>query len=80
MEGLGNIYGNKLQTCRPKGKTYRYAQLGELVRSIVVEHAPEHEVICGSKPAREKHEKVKLLLNNSHLEPQAGVPNVKVVL
>jgi hypothetical protein len=56
MEGLGNIYGNKLQTCRPKGKTYRYAQLGELVRSIVVEHAPEHEVICGSKPAREKHE------------------------
>jgi hypothetical protein len=29
--------------------------LGELIHSIAVEHAPEHEVICGSKPAREKH-------------------------
>jgi hypothetical protein len=39
----------------PKDKTYRYAQLGELVRSVVVEHAPEHEVIYGSKPTGEKH-------------------------
>jgi hypothetical protein len=39
-----------------KGKTYRYAQLGELVHSIVVEHASEHEIIYGSKPVREKHE------------------------
>jgi hypothetical protein len=54
-EGLGNIYGNKSQTCHPKGKTYRYAQLGELVRFVAVEHALEHEVICGSKPAGEKH-------------------------
>jgi hypothetical protein len=27
----------------------------QLVRSVVIEHAPEHEVICGSKPARENH-------------------------
>jgi hypothetical protein len=39
-----------------KDKTYRYTQLGELVWSIVVEHAPEHKVICGSKPIGEKHE------------------------
>jgi hypothetical protein len=54
-EGLDNIYGNGFHTCRLKGKTYRYAQLVELVRSVAVEHAPEHEVIYGSKPAREKH-------------------------
>jgi hypothetical protein len=52
---LGNIYGNGSQICCPKGKTYIYAQLGELVRSIAVEHAPEHEVIYGSKPTGEKH-------------------------
>jgi hypothetical protein len=55
-ESLGNIYENGSQTYRPKGKTYRYAQLGELVHSIMVDHALEHEVICGSKPAGEKHE------------------------
>jgi hypothetical protein len=38
-----------------KDKTYKDAQLGEFVHSIAVEHAPEHEVICGSKPAGEKH-------------------------
>jgi hypothetical protein len=54
-EGLGNIYGNGSQTCHPKGKTYRYAQLGELVHSVTIEHASEHEVICGTKPAWEKH-------------------------
>jgi hypothetical protein len=46
-EGLGNIYGNRFQTYHPKGKTYRYAQLGELVHSIAVENTLEHEVICG---------------------------------
>jgi hypothetical protein len=54
-EGLDNIYGIGFHTCRLKGKTYKYAQLGELVLSIAVEHAPEHEVIYESKPAREKH-------------------------
>jgi hypothetical protein len=54
-EALSNIYGNGSQTCCLKGKTYRDAQLGELVHSIVVKHAPEHEVGCGSKPVREKH-------------------------
>jgi hypothetical protein len=37
-----------------KGKTYRDAQLEELAHSVVVEHTPEHEVVCGSKPTREK--------------------------
>jgi hypothetical protein len=55
MEVLSNIYGNGSQTCHPKGKTYRDAQLEELIHSIAVEHTPEHEVICGSKPAGKKH-------------------------
>jgi hypothetical protein len=55
MEGLGNIYGNRSQTCHPKGKTYRYAQLRELLHSVTIEHALEHEVIRGSKPVGEKH-------------------------
>jgi hypothetical protein len=54
-KGLSNIYGNGSQTSHPKGKTYRYTQLGELARSVTVEHALKHEVICGSKPAGEKH-------------------------
>jgi hypothetical protein len=54
-EGLGNIYGNGSQTYHPKGKTYRYAQLAELVYSVAVEHVVEHEVICRSKPVGEKH-------------------------
>jgi hypothetical protein len=49
MEALGNIYRNGSQTCRPNDKTYRDAQLRELVHSVTVEHAPEHEVACGSK-------------------------------
>jgi hypothetical protein len=55
-EDLSNIYRNGSQTCHLKGKTYRYAQLGELVHSVVVEHVLEHEVIYGSKPIGEKHE------------------------
>jgi hypothetical protein len=54
-EGLGSIYGNRSQTYHPKGKTYRYAQLKEFVHSVAVKHAPEHEVICESKPTGEKH-------------------------
>jgi hypothetical protein len=37
-----------------KGKTYRDTHLGELIHYVAVEHAPEHEVICGSKPVGEK--------------------------
>jgi hypothetical protein len=50
---LGNIYRNGFQTCHPKGKTYRDAQLGELIHSIAVEQLSEHELICGSEPAWE---------------------------
>jgi hypothetical protein len=35
----------------PEGKTYRDAQLGELVYSVAVEQLPEHELACGSEPA-----------------------------
>jgi hypothetical protein len=55
MKGLGNIYVNGSKIYRSKDKTYTYAQLGELVHSIAIEHASEHEVICGSKPVGEKH-------------------------
>jgi hypothetical protein len=69
MRVLDNIYGNRSQTCRSKGKTYIYAQLRELVHSVTIEHVLEHEVICGSKPAGEKHGEGEMLLNSSHLEP-----------
>jgi urease beta subunit len=49
-----NIYGNRSQTYRPKGKTYRDAQLGEHVHFVTVEHALEHEVVSGSEPTGEK--------------------------
>jgi hypothetical protein len=52
-ETLGIIYGNGSQTCHPMGKTYRYAQLSELVHLVAVEHAPEHDVVCGSEPIGE---------------------------
>jgi hypothetical protein len=65
-EALGNKYGNRSQICHPKGKTYKDAQLRELVHSVVIEHVLEHKVICWSEPAGEK---LKLLLNSSHLEP-----------
>jgi hypothetical protein len=54
-ESFGNIYGSESRTHCRKSKTYRDAQLGEHVHSIMVKHAPEHEVICRSKPIREKH-------------------------
>jgi hypothetical protein len=54
MKDMGNIYRNGSQTCHLKGKTYRDAQLGELIHSVMVEHTPEHEVIYGSEPAGEK--------------------------
>jgi hypothetical protein len=57
MEGLDNIYRNISQTCHPKGKTDRDAQLEELVHSVTVEHVPEYEVICGSEPIGEKCER-----------------------
>jgi hypothetical protein len=53
-KALGNIYGNGSQTYHPKGKTYKNAQLEELVHSVTVEHTPEHKVVCGSEPAWEK--------------------------
>jgi hypothetical protein len=53
MKTLDNIYGNGSR-CHTKGKTYRDAQLGEFVHSVMVEQLPEHELICGSEPAWER--------------------------
>jgi hypothetical protein len=39
-----------------KSKPYRYAKLRELVHSVSVEHASEHEVIYGSKSVWKKRE------------------------
>jgi hypothetical protein len=50
---------NGSQTYRPKGKTYIDAQPGELIHSITVDHASEHEVICRSKPIGEKRRESK---------------------
>jgi hypothetical protein len=52
---LDRRIGETSQTCHPKGKTYRDAQLGEFIHSVAVEHALENEVIYKRKPAREKH-------------------------
>jgi hypothetical protein len=51
---LGNICWNGSQTCHPKGKTYRDAQLGDLARSVAVNHMMEHGAVCRSEPAGEK--------------------------
>jgi hypothetical protein len=41
---------NESQVYNPKAKTYKDAQLGELVHSIVIEHTPGHGVAYGSEP------------------------------
>jgi hypothetical protein len=57
------MYGNirqhireRIRACHLKGKTYRDAQLGELVYSVVVGQLPEHELACGSEPTWERGE------------------------
>jgi hypothetical protein len=53
-ESLGNIYENRSQTCHPKDKTYRDAQLGELTHSVTADHMLEHGVVCRSEHVGEK--------------------------
>jgi hypothetical protein len=45
-----------MQTCHPKGKTYRDTQLREPVHSVVVEQLPEHKLAYGSEPSWERGE------------------------
>jgi hypothetical protein len=68
-ESLGNIYRNISQTCCLKGKTYRDAQLGELIHSIAVEHCRSMKSSVGVNPQGRSTEKMKLLLSGSHLNP-----------
>jgi hypothetical protein len=53
---LGQHIREWIQTYHLKGKTYRDAQLGELVHSVAVEQLPEHELACGSEPVWERGE------------------------
>jgi hypothetical protein len=53
---LGQHIRERIQTCHPKGKTYKDAQLGEFVHSVAVEQLLEHELACGSEPAWEREE------------------------
>jgi hypothetical protein len=64
-EVLCNIYENGSQICHSKGKTYRDAQLRELVHSIAVEHVPEHEVIWYSEPVPDTPN-VEVILRHFH--------------
>jgi hypothetical protein len=54
METLDNIYENRSHAYHPKGKTYRDAQLGELVHSVTVKRVPEHGVAYRGEPVGEK--------------------------
>jgi hypothetical protein len=40
----------------------------------MIEQLPEHELVCVSENPHGSTEKVELLLNDSHLEPQAVRP------
>jgi hypothetical protein len=53
---LGQHIREWIQTCHPKGKTYKDVQLEEFVHFIAVEQLLEHELACGSEPAWECRE------------------------
>jgi hypothetical protein len=53
---FGQHIRERIQTCHPKGKTYRDAQLGGIVHSVAVEQLPEHELVCESEPTWERGE------------------------
>jgi hypothetical protein len=55
------------------GKTYTDAQLREFVHSVVVEQLPSTNSSLGVNQ-HGSTEKVKLLLNGSHIEPQVVRP------
>jgi hypothetical protein len=55
-ENLEQHIRERIQTCHPKGKTYRDTQLGEIVHSVVVEQLSEHKLAYGSEPAWEHGE------------------------
>jgi hypothetical protein len=55
-ENLGEDMRERIQTRHLKGKTYRDAQLEELIHSVAVEQLLEHELACESEPVRERGE------------------------
>jgi hypothetical protein len=55
-ENLAQHIQEWIQTCHLKGKTYKDAQLGELIHSVAVEQLSEHELACGSEPTWERGE------------------------
>jgi hypothetical protein len=74
MEYLSNIYGNRSQICCSKSKTYRDAQLESLFIPSRLSTRQSTKPSVGVNPQGRSTEKVKLLLNDSHLEPQAMKP------
>jgi hypothetical protein len=50
------IYTEQIQTCHLKGKTYRDAQLRELVHSVMVKQLPKHKLACVSEPGWKREE------------------------
>jgi hypothetical protein len=65
---------NGSQTCHPKGKTYRDAHLENLFIPSWLSTRRSTKSSAGVNPQGRSTEKVKLLLNDSHLEPQAVRP------
>jgi hypothetical protein len=55
-ENLVQHIRERIQTYHLKGKTYKDAQLGDLIHSVAVEQLSEHELACGSEPAWERGE------------------------
>jgi hypothetical protein len=55
-ENLGQHIWERIQTCHPKGKTYRDTQLGEFVDSVAIEQLLEHELAYGNELAWEHGE------------------------
>jgi hypothetical protein len=50
-ENIGQHIREQIQACHSKGKTYRDAQLRELVHSVAVEKLSEHKLVCKSESA-----------------------------
>jgi hypothetical protein len=76
MEILGNIYGSISQPYHPKGKTYRDAQIGELVHSVMIEHALEYGVAYRGEPVGEKRGEGEISTERQPPCPQGESRNV----
>jgi hypothetical protein len=79
MEILGNIYGNGSRHVTRRVKLIETLNWESLFIPSWLSSCRSTNSHVGVNP-HGSAEKVKLLLNSSHLEPLPGAPNVKVVL